>query len=747
MLNLNSAQSTAVTALDQTILVLAGAGSGKTRVLTQRIGWLIRQGIPINKIMAVTFTNKAVNEMRHRLEQMLGINLKNMWLGTFHSLAHRFLRLHYLEANLDQNFQIIDADDQLRLIRRIHKNFNLSEEKWQPKQSQLFINKNKEACIRPIHLRPTSPIEATLLKVYQAYAENCQRGNLVDFSELLLRAYEILHEKPELLAHYKQRFNHILVDEFQDTNSLQYIWIKTLALDSANLMAVGDDDQSIYGWRGADVENIQHLLNDFPHPKIIRLEQNYRSTSVILKAANAVIINNKKRLGKKLWTDSDGNEDELITLYGAYSEFDEAKYVINKIVAIKNTINNQQKLGETAILYRSNAQSRLFEEHCIQMQIPYRIYGGLRYFERAEIKDALAYLRLITNPHDDAALERIINIPTRGIGDTTLLQLRNYAQQQQVSWFIALQEILDKQLFATRAATAIKNFLELLQLISKQAIQLELYQLVAYVIKTSGLYNHFAKDSSEKNLMRIDNLEELVNATKQFAVNNKHDYEDNNISLLRAFLANAALESNDTERHHTLPSEDCVQLMTLHTAKGLEFNTVFLCGMEDGLFPHVMSLESPGGLEEERRLCYVGITRARRKLYLTWAKNRQLHGVSSMRRSSRFLKEIPAELITEDSILTKVQPINFCPEKNKHKYQSNNNQQYRSDNKNCHNNRDSDNTNHNLIGFKIGQKVKHQKFGEGTIVSFEGQGEYLLVQVKFTHTGTKWLSPQYAKLE
>lgn len=807
---LNPAQSAAVTALDLTTLVIAGAGSGKTRVLTHRIAWLLmEQNISANNIMAVTFTNKAAAEMRHRLERMLGANLGGMWLGTFHGLAHRFLRLHWHEANLDQNFQIIDADDQLRLLRRIHKELNLDEEKWLPKESQVYINKNKEMCLRPQHIKPTSGIEATMLKIYQTYTDNCGRGNLVDFAELLLRMHEVLQEQVDLLATYRQRFSHILVDEFQDTNSLQYLWIRALALNNSNLMAVGDDDQSIYGWRGANVENIQHLINDFSNTKIIRLEQNYRSTSTILKAANAVIANNEKRLGKNLWTE--GNDGELITLYTAYNEIDEAQYVIGKIKEIAHAISdipvssncdantnvnadasndNCRKLSDVAILYRSNAQSRLFEEQLISTQIPYRIYGGLRFFERAEIKDALAYLRTIINPADDAAFERIINVPTRGIGETTLLQIRDHARQQQMPLFSAIQDMLSKKMLATRAMTALNSFVELIQNLRQQLHQLEFGELVAYTIKASGLYDYFAKDKNERNLMRVDNLEELHNAARQFALDKgaKNDNAENSFNcsdLLTAFLANAALEAGETEQQ-AVNAASCVQLMTLHAAKGLEFHTVFLCGMEDGLFPHSMSMMTPHQLEEERRLCYVGITRAQRKLYCTHAESRRMHGTTTRRLSSRFLREIPPELIAEDDDSTSM-ASGYHSERdadashknhgnsNNHNGSRNNGGRYSSESNYKYRNSNAEgikNKNRNLYshiylgagvkssatnlntsacgthdGLKIGQRIKHQKFGEGTVISFEGQDEHLLVQIKFARAGVKWLSPAYAKLE
>lgn len=722
---LNPAQLKAATSSEKNVLVLAGAGSGKTRVLTHRIIHLIQQGIPLHHILSVTFTNKAAAEMRKRVEHMLGIAISGMWLGTFHSLMHRFLRIHWQEANLHQDFQIIDAEDQYRLIRRIHKEINLDEESWPVKQSLAFINRNKENALRANQLNSTSGVDKILIRIYQTYEDTCQRSNLVDFSELLLRPYELLSRDANLLAHYQQRFSQILVDEFQDTNSIQYGLIRLLAGSKAHIMAVGDDDQSIYSWRGANVENMQHLLHDFPNTEVIRLEQNYRSTPNILQAANAVISYNKNRMGKNLWTD--GKSGELITIYAAFNEIDEAKFIADKI---KNLYpKDENNLCNFAILYRSNAQSRVLEEQLIHAQIPYRIYGGVKFFERAEIKDALAYVRLTTNHFDDPSLERILNVPTRGIGDTTLLLLRDYAKQQNMPIFIAIQDMLSKQALPTRAATALQNFVSLINNFSSQMTKLEPHDFVDYVIKTSGLHAHFAKDKkNERNLNRVENLEELVNATKQFALANEWE---SGKDLLSAFLANAALEAGDTDEGKN--TTNCVQLMTLHAAKGLEFPVVFLCGMEEGLFPHLMSMESEAEIEEERRLCYVGITRAMRKLYCVYADSRQLYGVSSFRRPSRFLKEIPKELTEEENIVTSARPTYFST--HKHAAIS------RSSGVDF-----SAKTQSSVNGFSIGQRVKHQKFGEGTIISFEGQGEHFLVQIKFARYGTKWLSPLYAQL-
>lgn len=730
---LNPAQLQAVTAPNGNYLILAGAGSGKTRVLTHRIVWLISQGISPHGILAVTFTNKAATEMKHRLEKMLGLSLNRMWIGTFHGLAHQMLRIHWQEANLPQSFQIIDAEDQLRLLKRIHKTLNLNEEKFPAKQSQHFINAHKDKGQRPQHIKSDNFLDATLLKVYQNYEETCATGGLVDFAELLLRSYELLRQDEFILQHYKKRFQHILIDEFQDTNSIQYAWILLLAKNTGHLMVVGDDDQSIYSWRGANVENMQHLSHDFPDTKIIRLEQNYRSTGTILEAANAVIANNSNRLGKNLWTN--GNNGEKITLYSAFNEIEEARYIIS---SIKNwhDMDDANNLGKTAILYRSNAQSRALEEQLIYAQIPYRIYGGLRFYERAEIKDTLAYLRLTINHNDDASFERIINTPTRGIGETTLLLLRAFARDKNISLWQAAQEMLATKQFTARAATTIGNFLQLIETAAQKTVDHEPYELINYLTKCSGLREHYAKEKTERSQARIENLDELINATRQFCIENKKiktDDENSNLDLINTFLANATLDAGDIS-DATNP-QDCVQLMTLHSAKGLEFPIVFLCGLEEGLFPHIMSMNEANGLEEERRLCYVGMTRARQKLFLLHAESRQLHGTTSFRRPSRFLREIPENLINKEGFYSTVsKPVTSS--------QNNYNINY---SKPSFAKASEDGSNE--FNLQLGQSVKHAKFGEGVITNFEGDGERLLVQVKFQQFGYKMLAAKIAKLE
>lgn len=712
--NLNPAQLQAVSAPSGNYLVLAGAGSGKTRVLVQRIAWLIQhEHFSPHAILAVTFTNKAAGEMRGRLEQLLDMPMHSMWVGTFHGLAHRLLRTHWEAAGLPQTFQILDSDDQQRLIRRIMVALNLDEAQWQPKQAQWFINSQKDEGKRPHQVVDNNDFYTkTLVRVYQAYQDACDRSGLVDFAELLLRAYEVLDKNPDILAHYQQRFRHILVDEFQDTNTIQYAWLRLLAGEHSHVMIVGDDDQAIYGWRGARIENIQRFSRDFPNSQIIRLEYNYRCTGNIIAAANAVISYNKGRLGKELKTD--GSDGELITLYAAFNDLDEARFIVGQI---QRFIGLDTKRSEIAILYRSNAQSRVLEEALIQAGIPYRIYGGLRFFDRAEIKDALAYLRLVTNHNDDAAFERIVNTPTRGIGDQTVATLRTEARAQGISLWQAATQLLTTATFAARAANALANFLQLIDKMATETVSLDLAAQTEHILHASGLFAHFQKEKGEKGQTRIENLEELINATRQFTPD-----ASNNLPLLANFLAHVALEAGE---HQAEANQDCVHLMTLHSAKGLEFPIVFLCGLEEGLFPHHMSLEEPGRLEEERRLCYVGMTRAMRKLYITYAETRRLHGTESYHRPSRFIAEIPSELIEEVRLKTTiVRPVSNAAFKSSHASQE-----------------------IPATGLKLGQRVIHAVFGEGTLINYEGQGAQARVQVKFNKAGTKWLVAAYAKLE
>jgi DNA helicase-2/ATP-dependent DNA helicase PcrA len=705
--SLNPAQQEAVQAPLGHQLVLAGAGSGKTRVLIQRIIWLLEvEKMSPFQILAVTFTNKAANEMRSRIEVLLKTSAKAMWIGTFHGLSHRLLRAHWQEANLPQSFQILDSDDQLRLVRRTIQALNLDEDRFPPKEAQWFINAQKEEAREPSQVEPRDLHAQTFIKVYQAYQEACQRAGVIDFADLLLKSYRLLLNNAELRVHYQARFRCLLVDEFQDTNTIQYAWLKLLAGNENSVMIVGDDDQSIYGWRGARIENIQRFSKDFPGAKIIRLEQNYRSTGTILKAANALISQNAGRLGKNLWTD--GKDGERITVYAGFNEADEAFFIVNRIRELKS----EHALRNMAILYRSNAQSRVLEEALMQFGIPYRVYGGLRYFDRAEIKDALAYLRLIANRNDDSAFERIINTPTRGIGDRTIVAIREHAKANNIPLWQALEQLLQQKIFAARAETALVVFVTLINSLSEKTLTMDLPRQVEFVLFSSGLMEHYRKEKGEKGLTRVENLEELVNAASQFTQEGVPD----EMPPLAAFLAYAALESSDDKGDSY---DDCVQLMTLHSAKGLEFPVVFLAGCEEELFPHYLSMNDPKKLEEERRLCYVGVTRAMRKLFMTYAEIRRMHGKEAYHRPSRFLHEIPAELIDEIRFRTKVsRPQQAAAPSYQPKAQGQ---------------------------FCIGQEVHHLIFGDGIVLDCEGDGNDMKVKVRFSKVGTKMLIASYLK--
>ncbi|MEQ9880983.1 DNA helicase II [Pectobacterium brasiliense] len=709
---LNDKQRDAVAAPRSNLLVLAGAGSGKTRVLVHRIAWLLSvENCSPYSIMAVTFTNKAAAEMRHRIDHLIGTSQGGMWIGTFHGLAHRLLRAHHMDANLPQDFQILDSEDQLRLLKRLIRALNLDEKQWPPRQAMWFINGKKDEGLRPQHIESYgNPIEQTWQRVYQAYQEACDRAGLVDFAELLLRAHELWLNKPHVLNHYRERFTNILVDEFQDTNRIQYAWIRMLAGDSAKVMIVGDDDQSIYGWRGAQVENIQLFLKDFAGAETIRLEQNYRSTSNILKAANALIAHNGGRLGKNLWTD--GVEGEPISLYCAFNELDEARYVVNRI---KTWHENGGALKDNAILYRSNAQSRVLEEALLQQSMPYRIYGGMRFFERQEIKDALSYLRLIANRNDDAAFERVVNTPARGIGDRTLDVVRQTARDRQLTLWQSTRALLQEKVLAGRAAASLQRFIELIDALAYETSELPLHIQTDRAIKDSGLWSMYEQEKGEKGQARVENLEELVTATRQFS----YQEEDQDLMPLQAFLSHAALEAGEGQAD---ANQDAVQLMTLHSAKGLEFPQVFIVGMEEGMFPSQMSLDEGGRLEEERRLAYVGVTRAMEKLTITYAESRRLYGKEAYHRPSRFVGELPEECVEEVRLRASVsRPVNHQ--------------------------RLGTPITQNDSGYKLGQRVRHAKFGEGTIVNLEGSGEHARLQVAFQGQGIKWLVAAYAKLE
>jgi DNA helicase-2/ATP-dependent DNA helicase PcrA len=706
---LNAAQREAVTAPASNMLVLAGAGSGKTRVLVHRIAWLLEvEGASSWNVLAVTFTNKAAREMRARLEQLLGVPAGAMWVGTFHGLAHRLLRAHWQDAGLARGFQILDSDDQLRLVKRILKAMELDEARWPPRQVQWFINGQKDEGRRPDHLDDGGDFyQRQMIAIYREYEAACDRGGLVDFAELLLRSHELWLNRPDILVHYRERFRHILVDEFQDTNAIQYAWLRMLVGNHNHIFVVGDDDQSIYGWRGARVENIQRFQQDFAPASLVRLEQNYRSTGNILGAANAVIAHNPSRLGKNLWTEY--GEGDPIRLYSAFNEVDEARFVVDRI---RELAAGSLRRSEMAILYRTTAQSRLFEEALIQAQIPYRVYGGLRFFERAEIKDALSYMRLVANRNDDASFERAVNTPPRGIGPRTMEAVRLHAREFGCSLWQATVELLAGGAMPARAARALQGFLDLVEESAADVTACDLGETAARVVAASRLAEHYRASRDAKAQDRLENLEELVNAARQFS----YQDDDGVLTDLEAFLAHAALEAGEGQADEF---EDSVQLMTLHSAKGLEFPVVFIGGLEEGLFPHSMSAEDPDRLEEERRLCYVGMTRAMRTLYLSHAENRRLHGRESYPLPSRFLREVPGEFIEEIRVRPQVSRpmvssatvLNTGPD-----------------------------------GFGLGQRVLHPKFGEGTVLNAEGQGSSARIQVKFDTAGAKWLVLAYANL-
>jgi len=710
---LNDKQHQSVTLDDQkNALILAGAGSGKTRVLTHRIAYLVTQkNIHIDAILAVTFTNKAAKEMRERLSMLLRRPIMSMWVGTFHGLAHRLLRTHYVQANLTQQFQILDQQDQFRIIKRLMKENNIDEAKFPVRKIQWFINQQKDEGIRP------ADIDAGYnyfikqgIKVFEIYEDHCKANDLIDFAELLVRSYELLKNNVELLSHYQNRFKHVLVDEFQDTNTVQYQWIKLLSTNDNQVFCVGDDDQSIYGWRGAKIENIQKLEIDFNPIQTIRLEQNYRSTGNILGASNALIANNSNRLGKSLWTDSGAGDP--IDVFEARTETDEADFVVS---SIQKLLDEGASPNECAILYRSNAQSRAFEERLIKYNVPYIIYGGLRFFERSEIKDALCYLRLMENTEDSVAFERVVNFPTRGIGNATVEKVREFATNNHTSLFQAAITIVPT--LPTRASNALSGFIQLIEQMSDDAKHLDLSEKVALLIKESGLIHHYSNDKTDKAGSKKENLEELIAAAKQY--NHEQDSEMNEVM---GFISLASLDSSgDT----SAPEHQNVQLMTIHSAKGLEFPYVFLTGMEEDLFPSRQSKDEPHLMDEERRLCYVGMTRAMKKLTLSFAIKRFLHGQSLYAYPSRFLDEIPSEYL--NSIKQKFGAT-------------------------AQNYKDDDIFNQDIEPegqgqLSIGATVKHAKFGFGTVLNFEGDGDSARIQIKFKKAGTKWLISSYANLE
>jgi DNA helicase-2/ATP-dependent DNA helicase PcrA len=728
---LNDEQLEAVTLPQQSALILAGAGSGKTRVLTTRMAWLIQTGQinPMN-VLAVTFTNKAAKEMMTRLSAMLPINTRGMWVGTFHGLCNRMLRAHYREAGLPQMFQILDTQDQLALVKRVMKAMNLDTEIYDPNKVRWFIAAQKEEGKRADKVEPYDDFSRRMVEVYAEYDRQCQREGVVDFAELLLRSYELLARNDHLREHYAGRFRHILVDEFQDTNRLQYRWLQLLAGQHNAIFAVGDDDQSIYGWRGASTANMQDLQRDFHVEKVIKLEQNYRSHGNILDAANALIGHNRKRLGKSLWTADD--KGEPLRVFAAATDFEEAAYVVDEV---RNLRNEGAALADIAVLYRSNAQSRVIEHALFTAGMPYRVYGGQRFFERKEIKDALAYLRLVANQEDDGALLRVINLPKRSIGARSIEQLQGVAKEAGMSlWGAACANTL-----SGKTATGIAAFVKLIEAMRNTTTGLNLKDVIEHVVEHSGLKAHYRneKESTE----RIENLDELINAAAVFVderatwVPAEGAPVEEDMDDLTAFLAHAALESGE---HQALAGADALQLMTVHSAKGLEFHAVFVTGLEDGLFPHENSMNDAGGLEEERRLMYVALTRARRRLYLLLAQSRMLHGQTRYRQPSQFFQELPEALLQRVNHVRQSLPFgsayvrqpspSYIPERGVRATST----------APAMPSQDSP--------WRIGQAVTHAKFGAGVIVNAEGGGADARVQVNFRNAGLKWLMLEYAKL-
>jgi DNA helicase-2/ATP-dependent DNA helicase PcrA len=705
---LNPEQLAAVTLPDQHALILAGAGSGKTRVLTTRIAWLVKGGRTVpSRVLAVTFTNKAAREMLTRVTAMMGLNPRGMWMGTFHGLCNRMLRAHHRDAGLPQAFQILDSQDQLALVKRLAKSLNIDDERFPARELTWFINANKEEGVRARDVPVTDENTRRMADFYAAYDEQCQREGVVDFPELLLRSYELLKRNEILRAHYGQRFQHILVDEFQDTNRLQYRWLKLFAGQGACFFCVGDDDQSIYTFRGANVGNMMEFEREFKVASVIRLEQNYRSHGNILDAANALIANNRNRLGKNLWTDA--GKGEPIRVFEGESDADEARWIVEEVLALAR---EGTRLSHMAVLYRSNAQSRVLEHSLFSRGISYRVYGGLRFFERAEIKHALAYLRLVAMPDDDNAFLRVVNFPPRGIGARTIEQLQDAARQKTSSLYQA-------------AEGKVLAFKALVDAMRAETQGLPLHELVEVVVQKSGLNEHYKTEREGAD--RIENLAELVNAAATFTEEEREVESGEAADPLTAFLTHAALEAGE---HQAGEGQDALQMMSVHSAKGLEFDVVFLTGLEEGLFPHEQSVTERDGLEEERRLAYVAITRARHRLYLSHAQTRMLHGQTRYNIPSRFLEEIPQALLKW-----------LTPRFQRQKaFQPDFSRQTRSVPMNRPLQRE-------VGGFRIGQNVVHAKFGAGVIVDAEGQGNDARVQVNFGHHGVKWLAVSVAKLQ
>lgn len=721
--NLNPEQLAAVTLPPQHSLILAGAGSGKTKVLTTRIAWLISTGqVGPYGIIAVTFTNKAAKEMLARLSAMLPINTRGMWIGTFHGLCNRLLRAHYREAGLPALFQILDSADQLSAIKRLLKNLNVDEEKYPPRELAHFINAHKEQGIRPAQAEVYDDYTRRRVDLYAEYEAQCQREGVVDFAELLLRTYELLMRHEPLRRHYQERFRHILVDEFQDTNRLQYAWLKLLAghegaiplENGACLFAVGDDDQSIYAFRGAEVGNMRDLEREFAVKNVIRLEQNYRSHGNILDAANALIKNNRGRLGKNLWTDAGAGEP--IRVFEGFSDLDEARFIVDEI---RELVRDGASRQQVALLYRSNAQSRVLEHQLFTQGVPYRVYGGLRFFDRQEVKHALAYLRLLANPDDDTAFSRVVNFPTRGIGTRSIEALQEAAHRNNTSLYNAAASLSGK------AAASVGNFIRLIETLRVETEDLPLPEVIEHLIDRSGLRQHYLTEKEGQE--RLENLDELVNAATAFLQDEDGSLANpDDSNPVASFLSHASLEAGERQAGE---GQEAVQLMTVHAAKGLEFDIVFITGLEHGLFPHDNAAQERDGLEEERRLMYVAVTRARKRLYLTHAQTRMLHGQTRYSVPSPFLTELPEKLLRKIGGGSTQNMASFTPRQSVGAIP-----------------KASSGAAENVGGFRIGQNVSHAKFGAGVIISAEGRGKDARVQVNFGAHGVKWLALEYAKL-
>ena len=711
---LNPIQREAVTDESHHSLILAGAGSGKTKVITHKVAWLSSvKGVNPLSLLTVTFTNKAAKEMRGRIENILEENLNQMWCGTFHGIFHRMLKIHWQEAKLVKDFSVIDSEDQIRVLKRVIQNMNLDLDTWQPRDTQWFINKQKDEGRRKAKLNNNATfVEEKMVDIMDEYQKTCDREGLVDFAEILIRSYELLDQNSELLKHYQARFQHILVDEFQDTNEIQYLLLKKLVGKDGRMTVVGDDDQSIYSWRGAKSTNIKRFTKDFNEVKTIKLEQNYRSSKNILACANSVIRNNPDRLGKELWSQKD--EGEQVKVYRAFNERDEASFIVG---IIKRWLEEGGSLSDTAIIYRSNAQSRILEDAILNSELPYRIYGGVRFYERMEIKNALAYAKLAINKNNDSQFERVINTPTRGIGVKTMDQIREHAKKGNLSLWQASEQIIANK--ETKSAQNISNFFDVIEKLEGMNFNENLDTFFENVISLSGLKEFHGKEPGEKGRSRVENLEELISATSEFFSLGEDKNDER--SLLEHFLDQASLDAGENQANE---NEDAIQMMTLHSSKGLEFPLVFIAGCEEGLFPHRRSAEDPKQLAEERRLCYVGMTRAMERLYLTHAESRNIYGIDSFSPVSRFIKEIPEELIYEIRVSTEteIKDKGFEP-------------------------RIVGGTDHNEGKFSLGDRVAHKNFGEGVILNYEGDGSNARVEVNFDNGGIKWLVLSFANLE